>query len=193
MPRTRSTASLKRAVQDIPSLIMQEQAQQTAQKVTKLPVHKVSPTHKHRHGQIYHSPIASRRYMMIGIIGCIVIIGGFWLVYMSNLVRSHGFSLTSASALTMAPRDEFEAVIASFSVMEDQIRQNIKSKQDIEIMVSDALEPLLALAVSQEHSTSTDAHIDNESSTTTTTSTAHIGTDDPPETTASSTTPVHTE
>lgn len=167
---SKQSHELKEAVRAIPSLIVEEirknsissSLEDTTAQVTTLP----QPRHR---SPVYTSPIRSRRWMFIGVGVCLLTILGFWSIYITDTIEQNKLTLNPAKAFADSGQNDFSMIINTFANMENELKGNIKSPNELKMMVVQALMPLLATSSTAASTTTSTLTTTSSISTVTTT------------------------
>ncbi|GEM_PF-3164589 len=172
---SKKSHNLKDAIAQIPSLIAEEMQRSSEQSVSASRLKRASPSSSRVH-PVYTSSNHTKRWLLLGVTICSTLILGFWLIYVSDLIRTHRSTINPMNAFKTSEDNNLSNLISTFSTLENGLRENLTTPTELKAMVAEVLTPLLTAS-------STSSTPD----TTTTSSTAHTQYDSTISTTTSST------
>ncbi len=105
-----------------------------------------SSTKQKKVSPVYTSPIRSKRWMFIGVGICLLTILGFWSIYITDTIEKNKLTLNPAKAFADSGQNDLSMIINTFTNMENELRESIKSPSELKMMVVQALMPLLAVS-----------------------------------------------
>ncbi len=149
---------------EIPTLIAEEMKNFGISKQglgTSLKQQKTSP--------VYTSPIRSKRWMFIGVGVCLLTILGFWSIYITDTIAQNKLTLNPTKAFADSGQNDLSMIINTFANMETELKGNIKSPNELKMMVVQALMPLLATSSTAADTTTSTLTTTSSISTVTTT------------------------
>ncbi len=141
---SRDTHNLKDAIARIPGLIATEYAKKEPKTALK-----------HAKHPVYTSPRHSRRWLLIGVITCSLVILGFWLLYISELINTHKSSINPIDTFNNSEDSNLSNLISTFSALEDGLRENLTTPSELKALVADAITPLLSTSSTSATASST--------------------------------------
>lgn len=165
--------NFKDAIAQIPSLIAKEMQRSNGQHPSANQLKRAGPQPSQVH-PVYTSPRHSIRWLFIGVITCSALILCFWLIYVSDLIRTHRSTINPMNAFNTSEDNNLSNLISTFSTLEHGLKENLTSPSELKAMVAEALTPLLTASSTTstpDTTPSSTEHIepDSEISTTSTT------------------------
>lgn len=155
---SRTSSEISQAVKEIPTLIVEEirRNEISARAHSDRHANREAPTlisQKKHARNIYQSPKNSRRWMFIGVVACTASIFGFWLLYISDLIQSSKSTINPTAVFTENGGEDISMLVNTFSKMESDLKNDLKSPAELKAMVANAILPLF-LSSSTTSSTS---------------------------------------
>ena len=156
MSKKRTTsAEFKRAVKQIPGLIVEQQKRAEHTEKSIPPQKQAANPPPPPPIGFYQSPAHSRRWMVVGVVTCSLIIVTFWGVYISSIFQKNQGNLIPNSSLLKSQKTDFSMVLGTLTEMEDALKQNVKNPTELKAMVADALLPLFTASSTTDTASTT--------------------------------------
>ncbi len=141
MPRKNTTSSeISQAVKEIPTLIIEEIRKKELSSLSHRETQVVGQSAK-KTQHVYQSPKNSRRWMFVGVVACTLCIFGFWVVYISDLIQKNKSTINPTSSFTDSGGKDLSMLVATFSKMEDDLKDDLKTPDELKAMVAHAILP----------------------------------------------------